>query len=223
GGYTTATDRTHSGISHDDRMRQLTLTLTFVVLLTGECTLGAFRVPLTRFKSLRRQLAENGVHVPGGPFPEPLVNLLDVEYYGSITMGTPPQDFQVVFDTGSANLWLPSSRCTSNFCTHHNRYGSSRSSTSEPDGRNFTILYGSGNVDGFLSKDICRVAGAEVARQPLGEALTVAGDSLLQAPFDGILGLGYPSIAVDGVVPVFDNMMKQGLLGGQNVTSSPSI
>lgn len=200
-------------------MRNLTLTLTFVVVLTTECALGAFRVPLTRFKSVRKQLAENGIHVPGGPFPEPLVNLQDVEYYGSITIGTPPQEFMVVFDTGSSNLWLPSSKCESSFCKSHHRYDSNSSSTYEADGRNFTIVYGSGNVEGFLSKDVCRVASAEVSGQPLGEALTVGGESLLEAPFDGILGLAYPSIAVDGVVPVFDNMMKQGLLGGQNVFS----
>merc|ERR1719162_1204273 len=52
------------------------------------------------------------------------------EYFGTVSIGSPAQDFHVLFDTGSGNLLLPSATCDGLACSKHRRLNASRSTTS---------------------------------------------------------------------------------------------
>ncbi|KAJ0045100.1 hypothetical protein Pint_04086 [Pistacia integerrima] len=139
-----------------------------------------------------------------------LKNYKDAQYFGEIGVGTPPQNFTVVFDTGSSNLWVPSS--FSDVFQNHPKYKSSSSSTYKKNGKSADIHYGTGAVSGFFSEDHVRVGDLVVKDQEFIEATKEPGLTFLMAQFDGILGLGFQEISVGHAVPVWYNMVNQGLV-----------
>lgn len=112
-------------------------------------------------------------------------------YSGLISVGAPkPQEFRVVFDTGSGHVVLPSVKCSSETCMRHARYNSSASASAaavntdgsfvEPGGLGdeVTIGFGTGQVSGELWRERVCLAGAPAAAAEGGGALP-------QQPRDG--------------------------------------
>ncbi|XP_074163991.1 napsin-A [Sminthopsis crassicaudata] len=149
-----------------------------------------------------------------GPILVPLSNYLNAQYFGEIGLGTPPQNFSVIFDTGSSNFWVPSRRCSifSLGCWFHRRFDSKASSSFRPNGTRFSIRYGTGRLDGVLSEDMLTIGGVGGVSLLFGEALWEPSLAFALAHFDGILGLGFPALSVGGVQPPLDALMELGLL-----------
>ncbi|XP_019193047.1 PREDICTED: cyprosin-like [Ipomoea nil] len=142
-----------------------------------------------------------------------LKNYMNAQYFGDIGIGSPPQKFTVVFDTGSSNLWVPSAKCyLSIACYFHSKYKSTNSNSYKKNGTSAAIKYGTGSISGFFSQDSINLGGLIVKDQDFIEATKEPGITFVAAMFDGILGLGFEEISVGGAIPVWYNMVNQGLV-----------
>jgi len=123
-------------------------------------------------------------------------DFMNAQYFITASVGTPPQEFTVVPDTGSSNLWIYSHKCWSPVCLLHKTYNNKKSSTYVSNGEKFDISYGSGSVGGTVSQDVARIGDLE-AVMSFGEITKASGTSFYVSQMSGILGLAYDSISVD--------------------------
>jgi cathepsin D len=75
-----------------------------------------------------------------------------------------------------------------------------------------------------MSNDVVAVEGEKVA-MTFGESTTLSGVSFLASKFDGILGMAFPAIAVNGVTPYFYRLMEEKIVDSASfsffLTSTP--
>jgi len=132
----------------------------------------------------------------------------DSSYFGSLAIGTPAQAYNVILDTGSADLWIASSGCSVG-CNGIATFNSTSSTSYKNLSTSFDITYGSGRAQGSLAQDTVQMAGFSVSNQNFGIVEAVSS-GLLTSPVSGLLGLGFKTISSSHSTPFWQTLVESG-------------
>ena len=119
-----------------------------------------------------------------------------VLWTGDVSIGTPPQEFTLDFDTGSSDIWVPSRHCdeTCDTFDHWRRYDSKASTTHQGVAGNqpFLAQYIDGEkVSGFYAQDVLRLGDfVEIDNQVFGEVTSLEQFETC-AVEEGVFGLAF--------------------------------
>jgi hypothetical protein len=138
-------------------------------------------------------------------------------YWGSVSLGSPPQQFKVIFDTGSGNLIVPSSECTVPGCAPHRKYIRNSSSTSKPvtnergEGSS-EISFGTGQIAGDFFRDKMCIGNTLCIDSSFIAADRETTEPFQSIPFDGIMGLGFKDLSMGDGFNIVDDLNAKGQL-----------
>jgi len=142
-------------------------------------------------------------------------------YWGTISVGSPPQEFKVIFDTGSGNLILPKDSCAEPGCMPHTKYSPKDSQTAkkvnnENGEAGSSISFGTGEIEGDFYNDKVCVGESICVDAGFIAATHESEEPFRDIPFDGIMGMGFEDLSMgDGFNIVGDLQAKGALPGGQ--------
>jgi cathepsin D len=98
------------------------------------------------------------------------LTFLQAAYFASVAIGAQKKAFTVVMDTGSSDLWVPSSTCKDQACVVHQNLSIADSTSLKTTTQPWQIQYGSGSAAGVLVTDDVNIAGLAVKLMPFGVA-----------------------------------------------------
>ncbi|KAJ6625352.1 aspartyl protease [Mycena sp. CBHHK59/15] len=135
----------------------------------------------------------------------------DSSYFGTVNIGTPPQSFNVILDTGSSDLWVADTLCDT--CDRSTPlYNSAKSSTfTQLSSSATTISYGSGAVAGFVSKETVSMGTFSTSSQGF-LSVEKTTDGLFSGSVSGIMGLAFGAIASTQAVPFWQSLISSNQL-----------
>lgn len=142
-----------------------------------------------------------------------LVNHASYMYTGKIQVGSAKQSFGVVFDTGSSDTWVYSSRVPPPHVDYIHYFDNSKSKSYKDLHKPIQMNYGKGYCSGTLASDSVYLGGLQATNQTFAEVTKFSEDWLSEAlPFDGILGLGDRTLAVSTAPTVLDTLKESGVI-----------
>merc|ERR1719387_2193808 len=139
-------------------------------------------------------------------------------YWGTLKMGTPAQEFKVIFDTGSGNLILPAKSCDMPGCNAHKKYDPSQSSsasqvTNEKGEGSTEISFGTGQIEGDYYQDqLCIGDSSLCAQARFIAASEQSPEPFQETPFDGIMGMGFKDLSMGQGFNIVDDLNDSGQL-----------
>ncbi|CAG8473034.1 10011_t:CDS:1, partial [Dentiscutata heterogama] len=137
----------------------------------------------------------------------------DVTYFGQITFGTgTPQNFDIMFDTGSPELFVIGKDCNPEECSNDHKYDSALDKSFSLIKENaFIIKYADGTeINGDLAKTTIVIADMLVEQQEFGLANKVSGG--FNRPFSGIMGMPFGELNRYGQPTVIANLINNNKL-----------
>ncbi|KAG0279313.1 hypothetical protein BGZ95_001615 [Linnemannia exigua] len=128
----------------------------------------------------------------------------------TLYIGTPAQNFTMVFDTGSSDMWVPSQACVTPVCLTLFRYNNTASTTHRAEGKAFEVKYGDGShISGTTVIDSVTLSGTKIANQSFGLA-TVDDSTIAKKGVEGVVGLGFGSVAnIKGYSTLMETMISR--------------
>mmetsp|Transcript_10808 Transcript_10808/g.19731 ORF Transcript_10808/g.19731 Transcript_10808/m.19731 type:complete len:245 (+) Transcript_10808:77-811(+) len=131
------------------------------------------------------------------------------EYTGVIKIGSPQrQPLDCIMDTGSSIAWVFSTLCDLEICQEKHQFDGEKSETYTKGKDGMSVQFGTGSLEGVISKDDIDLGGLMIPDQPFGEIERPYGN-VFSLEFDGICGLSYPMASAN-----------TSLLAGLNATQA---
>ncbi|CAD5233652.1 unnamed protein product [Bursaphelenchus xylophilus] len=172
------------------------------------------KVPLMRVNNSKALSSKTGPAYD--VYGQKLRNDKDLTYNGVVSVGTPPQSFRVVFDTGSDIFWLPKKGCRSSgplasSCRFgKGLYNPEGSTTADKLGKSFHITYGTGSAVGEWWMDELSFGDPSGDQLKLPEKVQIGAATQMTFSDEGILGLSFP--AANSPKPVFQRAVELGIM-----------
>ncbi|KAJ7257963.1 aspartic peptidase domain-containing protein [Mycena haematopus] len=135
----------------------------------------------------------------------------DSSYFGTISIGTPPQSLNVILDTGSSDLWVADSNCTN--CGGQTPLFKPDQSESyvQQTNPNASVSYASGQVIGLNSTDNVSMGNFSFQSQGFLSVQSVA-NGLIAGSVSGMMGLAFSAISTTKTVPFWQGLISSNQL-----------
>ncbi|KAJ7678508.1 aspartic peptidase domain-containing protein [Mycena rosella] len=146
----------------------------------------------------------------------------DIGYLATVQLGTPPRDFHLLADSGSADIWVGGENCQADEgggCGDHKFLGEKSSSSFRDTGKPWGIGYGIGHVSGNMVVDHVTFARFTLQNHTFGvasnESAQFTPDNI---PLDGIVGCAKLPLSIQQTPTLVEALRSTGLIASNIIS-----